>query len=201
MIVALGPFLHMVPAAFSRPASWACGLCSVHGFSLAECHQGNKGVFLLPVELCYHQRMWGVPVSSLFNWGFYLLISQYKASPINLLLTSLLFSWFYFKLNPARFGTLPLFVEFLILKDLPTGRVRSWVSQLLLELEHTSQTSPLMICSRGEYTVELRVTDFGVVQGQLTGVWESEAAEFLMAAFLAQVKMWASESWHTFLAT
>lgn len=35
---------------------------SVHGFSLAEWHQENKGVFLLPVELCYHQSMWG--------WGF-----------------------------------------------------------------------------------------------------------------------------------
>ena len=42
IIVALGPVLLMVPATLSWPASWACDLCSVCGFSLAELLQENK---------------------------------------------------------------------------------------------------------------------------------------------------------------
>ena len=48
----------------------------VHAFSLAELLPGRRGVFLLPLGLCYHCRAWERPFRprTLFNWGFCILI-------------------------------------------------------------------------------------------------------------------------------
>ena len=57
----------------------SCEGCSQHrlcGFSKAESSPGKKGMFLLPLGLCYHCRVseLSLLVSWLLNWGFSLLI-------------------------------------------------------------------------------------------------------------------------------